>query len=260
MSRKKNMESGAESRGANASRPPQSNAVALKPQIEVVDRRAVTSSVAMAEFFGKSHKHVLEAIRDVVENCPADFNGPNFRLAKYTDAQGKSRPCYHLTRDAFSLVAMGFTGKKAMAWKVAYINAFNAMERALMRKPNRFHEAKGARRSPFAFCGVPVRAREIDGQGWVSAMDMFIALDTDGYSTSLLTKSYHVQKQWVKVVDMEADGKPYRLKLISMPAVVQFCTRCRDAKQKEKRISFMRWIVDVVFPKLLQGHKAEAIA
>lgn len=52
--------------------------------------------------------------------------------ADFTDEQGKLRPMYQLSRDGFTLVAMGFTGKKALDWKVRYIEAFNAMERALL--------------------------------------------------------------------------------------------------------------------------------
>ena len=48
------------------------------------------------------------------------------------DEQGKPRPMYQLSRDGFTLVAMGFTGKRALEWKVRYIEAFNAMERALI--------------------------------------------------------------------------------------------------------------------------------
>jgi hypothetical protein len=59
-----------------------------------------------------------------------DFSELNFEPAEYIDEQGKPRPSYDLTRDGFALLVMGFTGKKAMAWKVKYINAFNAMEKA----------------------------------------------------------------------------------------------------------------------------------
>ena len=247
MSRNKNMESGAESRGASASRPPQSNAVALKPQIEVVDRRAVTSSVAMAEFFHKQHKDVLKAIRDVVENCPADFNGPNFRPVDYLDAKGERRPCYHLTRDAFSLVAMGFTGKRAMQWKVAYIKAFNAMEKAL-RKTRQAMEIPCPEETPYVFQGVPVRARMIDGQYWVSTLDAHKACGLTSYSCRSILKYYHVKPEWTQTIFVTGKNQ-HKLCLFSVPAIVEFCTRCRP-ERKERSLSFLRWLVDEVFPSL----------
>lgn len=55
----------------------------------------------------------------------------NFLPITYPDAKGEARPMYLLTRDGFTLLAMGFTGAKAVQFKVAYINAFNRMERLL---------------------------------------------------------------------------------------------------------------------------------
>ena len=67
---------------------------------------------------------------------PADIDAPdfterNFALSEYADTSGRKLPCYDLTRDGFSLLVMGFTGEKALQWKIRYIQAFNAMEQAL---------------------------------------------------------------------------------------------------------------------------------
>lgn len=62
---------------------------------------------------------------------PQDFSQSNFGFAEYTDEQGKKRPMYEITRDGFTLLAMGFTGKKAMEFKIKYIEAFNAMEKSI---------------------------------------------------------------------------------------------------------------------------------
>ena len=67
----------------------------------------------------------------VLPSPTSDFAAQNFLLVEYTDAQGKPRPEYLLTRDGFTLLAMGFTGAKALTFKVAYINAFNHMEQLL---------------------------------------------------------------------------------------------------------------------------------
>ncbi|EIB49780.1 Cpp32, partial [Campylobacter jejuni subsp. jejuni 2008-988] len=52
----------------------------------------------------------------------------NFGLVKYKDKKGELRPAYQISRDGFSLLAMSFTGKKALQWKMLFINAFNEME------------------------------------------------------------------------------------------------------------------------------------
>lgn len=51
----------------------------------------------------------------------------NFRQSSYFNVQGKEQPCYEMTKDGFTLLAMGFTGKKAIEFKLNYINAFNTM-------------------------------------------------------------------------------------------------------------------------------------
>ena len=63
--------------------------------------------------FEKLHKHVIESIRAL--ECDTDFTGPNFRLIEYKDATGRRLPEYLMTRDGFTLLAMGFTGAKARA-------------------------------------------------------------------------------------------------------------------------------------------------
>ena len=97
--------------------------------VELKDGKAVTTSLKIAQVFGKRHKNVLKAIREL--ECPKEFSGLNFEPAEYTDAQGKHQPMFFVTRDGFTLLAMGFTGKAAMQFKIAYIEAFNAMERTI---------------------------------------------------------------------------------------------------------------------------------
>lgn len=121
---------------------------------------AVTTSRAVAEQFGKQHKNVVRDIEEIISqlspsnfglaegegaenegsglnfepaksNNTADFAARNFILSEYTDLQGKPRKQYILTRDGFTLLAMGFTGAKAMQFKVAYITAFNRMDQLI---------------------------------------------------------------------------------------------------------------------------------
>ncbi len=80
----------------------------------------------VAEYFEKQHKHVLDSIDELIEQ-----GVPNFRLTPYVNAQnGQTYRCFEMDRDGFTLLAMGFTGPKALKFKLAYIAAFNeAIER-----------------------------------------------------------------------------------------------------------------------------------
>lgn len=86
-----------------------------------------TTSQHVAAVFGKRHDNVIRLIRSLAEQLPEEFNRLNFEVVAYLDEKGESRASYRITRDGFTLLAMGFTGKKALAFKLAYINAFNAM-------------------------------------------------------------------------------------------------------------------------------------
>lgn len=108
------------------------------------DKQVVTTSVRVAEVFGKQHSHVIRAINNIIgdlrdcEDLGRPKNGEtfkngqsNFGLSSYFDKQGKQQKQYIITRDGFTLLAMGFTGSKALKFKLQYIQAFNAMEAKL---------------------------------------------------------------------------------------------------------------------------------
>ena len=101
--------------------------------IELKDGKAVTTSLKIAEVFGKHHFHVIRDIEKL--QVPDDFKKSNFGLTEreWKNSLGKTvkDKVYIITRDGFTLLAMGFTGKAAMQFKVAYIEAFNAMERTI---------------------------------------------------------------------------------------------------------------------------------
>ncbi|EPA3994323.1 Rha family transcriptional regulator, partial [Escherichia coli] len=82
-----------------------------QPEIAIVDGQAVTSSLAVANFFSKRHDDVLKKIRTL--ECSASFTARNFSVSDYTDCTGRKLPCYQITRDGFAFLAMGFTGKRA---------------------------------------------------------------------------------------------------------------------------------------------------
>lgn len=97
--------------------------------VAVENEHAVTTSLRVAEVFGKQHKDVLKAVKSL--DCSEEFRERNFALSKIDYQNGnikKQLPMYYITRDGFMFLVMGFTGKTAAKWKEAYIKAFNDME------------------------------------------------------------------------------------------------------------------------------------
>ncbi len=99
------------------------------PLVDCHGDHVTTTSLRIAQTFGKQHFNVLKAIERL--ECSQQFRQFNFELTPYLDAQGKPRTMYELTRDGFVFLAMGFTGAQAAQWKEAYIAAFNRMEAEL---------------------------------------------------------------------------------------------------------------------------------
>ena len=99
------------------------------------------SSLQVAKDFGKEHKNVIQSIENLVKQTSAEISADvkteNFTLknmfieSTYMDKYSRLQKYYEITRDGFSLLVMGFTGKKALNWKLRYIEAFNSMERQL---------------------------------------------------------------------------------------------------------------------------------
>ncbi|MBL1057721.1 ORF6C domain-containing protein [Ligilactobacillus salivarius] len=95
------------------------------------DQQAVTTSLVLAEVFEKKHQHVLrdiDALKDV-----SNF-GQMFFESNEPDSYGRNRRIYFMNRDGFTLIAMGYTGSKAMEFKLKYIDAFNKMEKQIKEK------------------------------------------------------------------------------------------------------------------------------
>lgn len=112
----------------------------LFPEALLVERsgqRIYTTSRKVAEYFGKNHFHVLRDIEklltDMAEMEATESNfgfstAPNFGASTYTDSTGRNLPEYRLSHDGFALLAMGFTGREALRWKVAFLQAFRQHE------------------------------------------------------------------------------------------------------------------------------------
>ena len=91
--------------------------------------RILASSRDVAEKFGKAHKDVLDSIRNLTAENSAVKN--MFVSSTYKNSRGRNYDEFLMDRDGFSLLVMGFTGKKALEWKLKYIDAFNKMEETL---------------------------------------------------------------------------------------------------------------------------------
>lgn len=91
----------------------------------------MVDSVLVAKKFGKTHRDVLRAIGNM--GCSDGFKLRNFAQGTYV-VRNTDYPMFNMTRDGFTFLCMGFTGKEAAKWKEAYIDAFNSMEKSLARK------------------------------------------------------------------------------------------------------------------------------
>ena len=107
--------------------------------IRTEDGKLVVSSRQVAKDFGKEHNDTKKRIRELIRDM-GEISHNYFILSKYKDSLNRSQEEYLLTRDGFSLLVMGFTGTKALEWKLKYIEAFNTMERKLkeISKPDSY--------------------------------------------------------------------------------------------------------------------------
>jgi len=114
------------------------SAVSTQPELSIHNGNVITTSTQVARFFHKRHADVIRSIKNLELEMSEEERQRNFALTSQQIAgpRGATRqePMYQLTRDGFMLLAMGFTGKEALRWKLAYIAAFNRME-AELQKP-----------------------------------------------------------------------------------------------------------------------------
>lgn len=95
----------------------------------------VVRSTEVAKHFGKRHDHVMQDIERLLRGVSEQPNlsGSEFFFeSKFTNDRNREYREYLMSRDGFALLAMGFTGEKALAWKLKYISAFKQMESALL--------------------------------------------------------------------------------------------------------------------------------
>ena len=118
----------------------------MKELVFLQNEQALTTSLKVAEVFEKEHFNVVRDIEKLIKDCEEmaserqtpklkdGVNTPMFQKSFYqAEEGGRKYPMYLMNRDGFTLLAMGFTGKKALQFKLKYIQAFNAMEQALIK-------------------------------------------------------------------------------------------------------------------------------
>lgn len=114
------------------------NRSCIVEMVSVVNGKVTCNTKDLVVAFGKSHDNILKSVVRLIGDS-GEFGQKNFIMSSYVSMQGKVLHCYDMTRDGFALLAMGFTGKKAIEWKIKYIEAFNAMESELLKREGEYH-------------------------------------------------------------------------------------------------------------------------
>lgn len=144
--------------------------------------KVMVSSRVVAEDFGKRHTEVLRKIDGLIADLDSTQNYVQLFIEhSYKDASGKANKEYLLTRDGFSLLVMGFTGKEALQWKLKYIDAFNKMEEKIRNQQQL---------TPIQQCALTILDDNTDSVERISALETFKKLSVEeglqvGYSQGL---------------------------------------------------------------------------
>lgn len=145
------------------------------------DGKILASSREVAEKFGKQNKHVNESIRNLMAENSTVKN--MFIESVYTSIRGRDEIEFLMDRDGFSLLVMGFTGKKALEWKLKYIDAFNQMEEKLKSGDYLSEEEK-----------LKLQLFSKDPLEVASAHNRLVELEVDKATAPLVAENNHKQK------------------------------------------------------------------
>lgn len=155
------------------------------------DGRILASSRDVAEKFGKAHKDVLDSIRNLTAENSAVKK--MFVSSTYKNSRGRNYDEFLMDRDGFSLLVMGFTGKKALEWKLKYIDAFNKMEETLKSVSCLSEEEK-----------LKLQLFSKDPLEVASAHNRLVELEVDKATAPLVAENNHKQK----VINALTDNVP----------------------------------------------------
>lgn len=149
--------------------------------VRINSNQVVTDSRSVAEHFEKQHKDVLESIRGILA---AENSATRFFYETTYENRGKQYPMYLMNRDGFSLLVMGFTGAKALEWKLKYINAFNAMEKALKDQ-----QVKQVEQDKTKEMRAEAMLKNADSRRAKLLLEIAAASHIDGYKEMIMTKT-----------------------------------------------------------------------
>lgn len=230
------------------SRTSDNSSVVDSPMLVIENGKPVVSSLTIASHFGKQHKDVLRKIESL--EIPDDFGRRNFTPSSYVNGQNKEQPAYNLTRDGFSLLVMGFTGKKATLWKVRYIEAFNMMEQELSKKVEPEHQAIAedaellSLPTSLSFHGVTLDVIYDGGTPWLRSTQVAQAIDMGslGGASSLYSRNKdEFTPEMSKVLNLKTCGNPARPTRIFSPRGCHMIgVLARTARAKE----FRTWAIN----------------
>ena len=145
------------------------------------DGRILASSRDVAEKFGKNHKEILRSIDNISKEISTAQFCALFIISNYKASNGKTNKEYLMDRYGFSLLCMGFTGTKALEWKLKYIDAFNQMEETLKSGDYLSEEEK-----------LKLKLFSKDPLEVASAHNKLVELEVDKATAPLIPKSdYH---------------------------------------------------------------------
>ena len=137
-------------------------------------QQTITNSLIVADYFGKRHSHVLRKIDEILADAPSEFTSAHFWANVQNQQVGTSQrdlKCYHLTKDGFMFLVMGFTGAKAAELKINFINAFNEAQKRLSRTTHPFER----QRMMFTWEGGKiVSSQPIDDDQFVTSRDKLV--------------------------------------------------------------------------------------
>lgn len=211
------------------------------------NRQPVTTSLKIAEVFGKKHKNVMQAINNIIGDLRnlEDGGRLNFQPTSYYDVQGREQKQYIVTRDGFTLLAMGFTGKKALEFKIQYIAAFNAMEQALKSQVPVPLDAKAIGGIVKNCCVVAVREELERAATDMVYADKFKQLAKAAIADVIFSEDYYgslkkLIKPWVKDAASASLGQ-------SIDAYIK--------AEMDERVKYFVEYVFKNYPKMSQGMK-----
>lgn len=221
------------------------------PTLTAVKGHGRTTSLQVAEHFGRRHDNVLRAIRDL--GCSEKFSLLNFEAREFVDERGKVQPMVEMTRDGFAILVMRFTGPQAMAWKERYIEAFNQLEQAYIdqieQKAQATIDASEKRVALRALPSKELAAHHEEGMKILSQLRR----ETDPFKQKLY---YNLLKHLYWVLGEELDPletmAPQPLLIETGPSRAQLMEQVEElARVRDMLLSALRGLTAAARPHLL---------